>query len=184
MPESTNTRDDGGKALPITTPPDLGPGDSMPAPEFLLRYAHGMPEDELRGFLATWGVEEAHLDEAAEHWREESYVEHEVRRAGAPVNETFDKVTRELRHIDTQHRLLGRVLALAPEAMRGAKIVRAASAGGKTRVGARKVDHVSDAELRAQVDNLVAEGESLTNARHRVGRLHGIPLPTMRRRTK
>jgi len=55
--------------------------------------------------------------------------------------------------------------------------------GGREKEGKVKATKVSDAQLKSEVAALVARGEKITNARRRVGKQHGIPLTTMRRRT-
>lgn len=70
--------------------------------------------------------------------------------------------------------------AHTPDAERGKRVRAAAFEGGRARKGDTKVP---PEQLRSEVDALMNEGESLTNARRRVARNHGIGLTTVRRHT-
>lgn len=73
---------------------------------------------------------------------------------------------------------------LEPDAKRGRTVIEAAAKGGRVTKGWRKVDDISDDQLRSEIARLCEEGETLTNARRRVSRDYGIPLSTLRRRTE
>jgi hypothetical protein len=60
---------------------------------------------------------------------------------------------------------------------------REQSKGGEAKKGFRKESRFSDDQLRAQVDEYVAAGETLTHARQRVHEDTKIPFGTVRSRT-
>lgn len=154
---------------------DLEPGDSLPAPEFLLRYARSMPDGDLRSLLLDWGVDEERLEDAVEHWREESYVEHEVRRAVAEqwpkVEATARRIVQSIQAMEVHRRAL-------PHTIRGLKVLRAASKGGKY----ERSKGPTDDQLRREVLALHEGRRSWTEACRAVGRAHSLTGRTVRRR--
>jgi hypothetical protein len=85
---------------------------------------------------------------------------------------------RRLRHVQPE------TLARVERDMQSGRGQRAAGARSPGRRGKRKREDVTDDQLRVEVNALVEAGETLTNARRKVGERHDIPRSTVRDRTK
>lgn len=60
---------------------------------------------------------------------------------------------------------------------------RGGAKGGRKKLGKRKRPDLNAARLGAELEDLLAQGETRTNARKRLAKKYGLSLSTIRRRT-